>query len=389
MHLLLRHRLFLAMVGIGTLPLAVALLALALQVRSTSPTGWRGALDEIAASGGALITAVDTSLMDEAGREAIRTHTEVITRRTQLARRAENLSRHAAGILGLGILAVAVVLVFASLVLARRWSKLVSAPIEELVDWARSIQRREPLPAVEIHRGAPEFASLRAAMQEMSAALSEAHKQELERERLVAFRETARRVAHEMRGPLTATRLAVRQLSGQCDSTTLQVLTDETERLERMAREFSDFGRLPEGPAAEIDVSELVSSAVTAAVPAGVTVRTDISPDLTILGHYEPLRRAVQNVLLNAVEAMEGGSISITGRSIDCDVELTVSDSGAGVPDEIRARIFDPYFTTKSTGTGLGLALVRQTVDAHGGKVEVRQSETGGATIAITLPRTT
>jgi signal transduction histidine kinase len=388
MRILLRHRLFLAMVGIGTLPLAVALVALALQARSTSPTGWRGALDEIAASGGALITAVDTSLMDQRGREAIQTHTEVITRRTQLARRAETLSRHAASVLGLAILAVAIVLVLASLALARRWSNLVSAPIEELVDWARRIQQRESLPRNDVHGGAPEFAALKAAMREMSAALHEAHRQELEQERLIAFRETARRVAHEMRGPLTATRLAIQQLTSECDRTAVSVLADETERLERMARAFSDFGRLPEGPAAEIDMAELVSSAVTAAVPAGVRVRADIPSNLTITGHYEPLRRAVQNVLLNSVDAMEGGSISIAVQLVGDQVELIIADSGPGIPDEIRAQIFDPYFTTKSKGTGLGLALVRQTVHAHGGKVEVRPSHTGGATIAMTFPRT-
>ncbi len=387
MRLLLRHRLFLAIVGIGTLPLAVALTALALQARSAGPMGWRGALDEIAESGRAMINAVDTSSVDERGREAIHTHAEVIARQTQLARRAETLSRHAAGALGLLIVAGAIILVVASLALARRWSKLVSAPIEELVEWARRIQRRMSLPTVDTHGGAPEFADLRSAMREMSQALDEAHRQELERERLVAFRETARRVAHEMRGPLTAARLAIRQLKTASNHTAVGVLSEETERLERMAQEFADFGRLPEGPTAQIDVAELVSSAVSATVPSEVTVDVEVSTGLTILGHYEPLRRAVQNILLNAVDAMGHGDISIVARPVDDHVEWIISDSGPGIPEEIRARIFEPYFTTKPKGTGLGLALVRQTVDVHGGTVRAQPSDRGGTAVIMTFPR--
>jgi len=382
-----RRRLFLAMVGLGTVPLAVALVVLALQVRSAgSTTGARATLDEIALSGGRLVEAVDTTVLDAAGREALRAHTETIVRQTNFARRADRLNRIAAGVLGFLLLAVAIVLVAVSLMLARRWSRYVSAPIEELVDWVRRVERQERLPAASDPGGAPEFDALRHAVRDMSGALDRARKRELEQERLRAFRETARRVAHEMRGPVTAARLALRSVGGAHDDEMLAVVDEETERLERMAEEFANFGRLPEGPEAEINVDELIDSAVTATVPASIAVDREVVPGATIRGHYEPLRRALQNLLRNAVEASQHGGIRVAVARSGGGIEFTISDSGPGIPAELRQRIFEPYFTTKEHGTGLGLALVKQTVLAHGGTISVTDADRGGTSFVITLP---
>jgi signal transduction histidine kinase len=387
MQLSFRHRLFLAMVGLGTLPLAVAMIVLALQVRSTSsPAGTRATVDAIAQSGRELVGTVDTTRLTAAGREAVRSHTETITRETTLARRAERLSGYAAGALGLAILIVAVVLVAASLGFARKWSRFVSVPIEDLVDWVRRIERGESLPAVQQGGGAPEFEALRTALRDMAAALARARQQELEQERLRAFRETSRRVAHEMRGPITALKFALRRVEASSDPEAIEVLEEETARLEGMAREFSEFGRLPEGPEADLDLSELVDSAVSATVPEGMRVVRTLNPGLVVRGHYEPLRRAAQNVIRNAVEATDERGITVDCRSIDGMLRLTVTDHGPGIPDEVREHIFEPYYTAKGGGTGLGLALVRQTVAAHGGDVVARNLDDGGAALVITLP---
>ncbi len=390
MHLSLRRRLFLAMIGLGTLPLAIALLVLALQVRSAgSPTGVRATLDGIALSGGQLVSAVDTMALDDAGREAFRRHTETIAEQTTLARRAERLSRIAAGVLGFLILAAAIVLIAVSLGLARRWSRYVSAPIEELVDWVRRVERQEELPSESATRGAPEFDDLRNAVREMAGALEDARARELEQERLRAFRETARRVAHEMRGPIAASRLALRRLEGSGQDELLSVLDEETERLERMSHEFSEFGRLPEGPEAEIDVAELIESVVAATVPAGVPARTDVSQCVSVLGHYEPLRRALQNLVRNAVEVAGEEGIEVRLERSNGIVRIIVTDDGPGIPADLRQRIFEPYFTTRKHGIGLGLALVKQTVLAHGGTIDAKESSGGGAMFVITLPEKT
>jgi signal transduction histidine kinase len=230
----------------------------------------------------------------------------------------------------------------------------------------------------------------------MSAALEKIRHQEIEQERLQAFRETARQVAHEMRGPLTSARLAVGQLSKlgfastEKGSLALEVLQDETRRLEQLAQEFSDFGRLPEGPEAPIDVREMIEGVISSTVPDGCPVRSEIPPDLTILGHFEPMRRAVQNLLRNAVEVSDAAGIEIKAERKEDEagfsVCIAIADHGPGVPLEMRDRIFEPYFTTKASGTGLGLAIVRQTVSAHGGTVTVSEADGGGANFLVTLP---
>lgn len=397
MALSLRRRLFLGMVGLGTLPLVVALLVLAVQVRSTGSSAGRATLDQIAESGRRTVTALDTLALPESGRTALREHLETIGRSTSLARRAETLGRTAAGVLAVVVLVVSVLVVTLSLITARRLSTYTSRPVEELVRWVRRIERRDPLPAEsDAHRhGAPEFDALRAALRQMAEVLGQARVRELEQERLTAFRETARQVAHEMRGPLTAARLAVEQLDPPANGAAraaVSALRDEVGRLERMAAEFSVFSRLPEGPTTEIDLDELLGSVLAGAVPATCPVTRPPLPSagLSVRGRYEPLRRAFQNLVQNAVEATDDRGIVVETEARDeptgGGIAVRVRDFGPGIPEDLRGRVFDPYVTTKPGGTGLGLALVRQTVLDHGGSVTIEGAPGGGTTFVVRLP---
>ncbi len=392
-----RHRIFYAILALGTLPLASALFVLALQFESeSSSTGARYAIDEIAESGRSLIAAIDTTVIDDEARAALESHTETLASRTAMARRAEAVSGYAATALGMLTLGVALALVVLSVFLARRLSRYVTTPIEELTDWVKKIERREPLPTPNDGASPAEFDVLRSALREMSSVLEMARRTEIEKERLQAFRETARQVAHEMRGPLTSMRLGIGQLEGigaqvnDKGSVALTVLRDESQRLEQLAQEFSDFGRLPEGPAALVDIDELLNGVVAATVPSEIELSCEITPDLSVQGHYEPLRRAIQNLLRNAVEVSSGGPISVKatrekGRP-EHTVNIEIADSGPGVPENMRDSIFEPYFTTKELGTGLGLAIVRQTVTAHSGEVWVDEAEGGGARFVVKIP---
>jgi signal transduction histidine kinase len=379
-----RHRLFLALVGLGTLPVAAALVMLALQMRSAaSPTGYRAALDAVAASGAELLASVDTTQLDGTGRAALRSHEQTLTHQVTMGRRAATLTRAAAAFAAAVTLVVAGLVVAGSLVLARRWARYVSAPIEELVDWVGRVERRQPLPAAHAG-GAPEFAALRDAIRRLADALEGARRQELEQERLRAFRETARHVAHEMRAPLGALRLAVHRL--ESGSAAAEVLADETARLESMAREFAEFGRLPEGPAAPVELGELIDRVVAGCVPPDCPVERNVDADLVVLGHYEPLRRAVENLIRNAVAVSPARGMVITAERRDGRVELTVRDFGPGVAPEMMDKVFEPYFTTRPDGTGLGLALARQTARAHGGSLSVTGAPGGGAAFVLALP---
>jgi signal transduction histidine kinase len=397
MRLSFRHRLFVGLLALGTLPLATALVILALQVRSVDPSaGARAAIDDIAESGRDLLAVIDTTQLSSDVKAALESHTETLSNRTAMARRAEVVSRLAAGAAGIIALVVAVAVVAVSVTLARRWSAYVSAPIEELTQWVRRIEQRQALPEQPRGRGAPEFDELRNALRDMSTALERIRQQEIEQERLQAFRETARQVAHEMRGPLTSMRLAVGQISkvnsisGDTANVALEVLQDETRRLELLAQEFSDFGRLPEGPEAPIDVNDMLEGIVSSSVPVHCPVRQQIESGLTVRGHFEPLRRAVQNLVRNAVEASESAGIEVNAKRVKDDssnsVCIEIVDHGPGVPEELREKIFEPYFTTKELGTGLGLAIVRQTVTALGGNAVVTHVDGGGARFILTLP---
>ncbi|OLD04772.1 MAG: hypothetical protein AUI99_02340 [Gemmatimonadetes bacterium 13_1_40CM_3_69_22] len=394
MALAFRQRIFFILVALTAAPTALAVVGWALAVRTVAPSaGARVALEEVAASARQLIEQMDTTRLTARERVAFRQHLEQLSNSVTLARRAETYLRYYAG----GFAGVVVVLgafaVFAGVRMAGHLSRQLSRPIDELVGWTRLIRRRMPLPAGPPTRGAPEFEALRQALRELATALDAAREKELEAERLRAFREVARRVAHEIKNPLTAMRIGVDQLrrsAGQADgpmAMAVEVLGAETERLERLAKEFAEFGRLPEGPKSEVDLVDLLVDLGKSAVPPGVEVSVRANGErCTILGQYDPLRRAFANLLRNAAEAMGGrGPIDV---GVDRDGEgvvVTIADHGPGIPEDLRQRVFEPYFTTKRDGTGLGLALVRQTVETHHGTITVSETPGGGATFSIVL----
>jgi signal transduction histidine kinase len=366
-----------------------------LTVRTFGPTaGARASLEEVAASARGMLEEVDTTGLSPAARDAMRAHLDAVSRGVSFARRADSYLRYYTAGLATVVIALGALVLVAAVYLGGHLSRQLSRPIDELVGWTRLIRQHEPLPAGPPIRGAPEFASLRLALRDMAGAIDTARGRELEAERLRAFREVARRVAHEIKNPLTSMRIAVDQLErtdGQSPARSamaLEVLAAETDRLERLAREFADFGRLPEGPTSEVDLVELLQELGRTAVPEGVTV--DVAANSgrrAIQGHYEPLRRAFSNLLRNAAEAMGGhGAIDVRVSGEGRGVVITVADHGPGIPVELGGRVFEPYMTTKPDGTGLGLALVRQTVDAHHGTIAVGETPGGGATFTLVFP---
>src|SRR5881394_765408 len=393
-----RQRIFVVLVALTAVPTALAVVGWALAVRTVGPSaGARVALEEMAASARQMVDRMDTTHLAPRERAAVREHLERLSNSVTLARRAETYLRYYAGGFALVVIVFGGLALTAAVRLAKHLSRQLSRPIDELVGWTRLIRRRVPLPAGPASRGAPEFEALRQALRELAAALVAARERELEAERLRAFREVARRVAHEIKNPLTSMRIAVDQMRrtvGPLDGrteTAVQVLEAETDRLERLAKEFAEFGRLPEGPQSEIDVVELLAELGRSGVPEGVRVNIDANGGPHgLLGHYEPLRRAFANLYRNASEAMQGrGAIDVIVTGDADGLAVTIADHGPGIPAEFRQRVFEPYFTTKDDGTGLGLALVRVTLEAHRGSISVSETPGGGATFAIVFPAPT
>ncbi|HET8713691.1 MAG TPA: HAMP domain-containing sensor histidine kinase [Gemmatimonadales bacterium] len=390
-----RRRIFLILVVMTAVPTVLAVAGWVVSARRLLPAaGARASTERVAATARVLREGVDTLHLSVRERELVRQHLSEVSASVSLARRAETFLRYYTAGFAVVILLLGVAALYTAVNLAGHLSRQLSRPIDELVGWTQLIRRNEALPGGPPSRGAPEFEALRQALRELAAALQAARERELEAERLRAFREVARRVAHEIKNPLTSMRIAVDQLgrpggqTGGRAETAIQVLVAETDRLERLAKEFSEFGRLPEGPQSEVDLVELLEELGRTGVPEGVRVSVRANGGAhSVLGHYEPLRRAFSNIYRNASEAMQGsGAIDVTVSGDAAGLAVTIADHGPGIPAEYRQKVFEPYFTTKDDGTGLGLALVRVTLEAHRGTISVGETPGGGATFSIVFP---
>lgn len=389
-----RNRILLALLLLGAVPSGFLVVGWAATLLKFNPArSSQLVLEPIRQSGSDLLGALDTTRMSPAEHRALHAHVKALNTALTLSRRGFWYNRYKTFALALAVGMLALLILYSAVLLGRSLSRQLSRPIDELIGWMGLIKRQQPLPEEEFRRGAPEFAALRTALRETAASLQQARRSELESERLRAFREVARRVAHEMKNPLTPVRFAVGHLergSTPEQQEALEVLRVETARLETLARDFANLGRLPEGPPAEVDLGELLGELLRTSAPdtmrAGLTVERG-TPH--IVGHYDPLRRAFSNLIRNAAEACGGrGALDVTVAREGAIVRVAIADDGPGVPADRRANIFEPYVTDKAEGTGLGLAIVKQAVDFHHGTIQVSETPGGGATFTIRLPLT-
>lgn len=357
------------------------------------------AWERVARTGEAAIHAARAGRLTRAERAAVDTHERELGESLEQARRFQFLAGRVVPLLLAGSVVLLALLALISSRVAGHLSRQLSRPIHELVGWSERLARGEPLPEGPPRRGAPEFEVLRSEMRRMARELEIGRDRALEAERLRAFRESARQVAHELKNPLTPIRFAVERLRREAPpalADVVDVLTVESRRLEEMARGFSAFGRLPDGPRADVDVAELARYMARATVPPEISLDLAIEDPVPMVhGHYEALSRALSNVLINAVHACgasEGASVrvEVSARNGQANgaprVHISVHDTGAGIPADRLARIWEPYVTTKPGGTGLGLAIVRQTILAHDGTVSAESEAGRGTTITFTLP---
>ncbi|HVZ78898.1 MAG TPA: HAMP domain-containing sensor histidine kinase [Gemmatimonadaceae bacterium] len=391
-----RSRLFVILLSFALIPsVALAVGWLGTSWWAFPLVGSTAAWDSVAGTGARAIAAARSAPLTPAQRRALAIHEQVLQRSLMRAKQVGFIFRRAAYAAAvIVLLALGIVGLGASRV-AGHLSRQLSRPLLELVGWTERIGRGEPLPDGTATRGAPEFEVLRQRMRTMADELSLGRARALEAERAAALREAARQAAHELKNPLTPIRFAVSRLRRDVPpelAETVEVLATETERLDALARSFSQFGRLPEGPQAHVDLGELARYTARASVPEGMPLTLEIADDVPmILGHHDALARAVSNVMLNAVEACrDGGAITVRVAPATCGgrhaVALSVHDTGPGIAPDRLARIWEPYVTYKAGGTGLGLAIARQTVRAHHGDVSAESTPGSGTTIRFVFP---
>jgi two-component system nitrogen regulation sensor histidine kinase NtrY len=394
-----RGRLFLILLAFAIVPTILISLVWSTTGSIVLPFfGATAAWDSVAATGERAIEVARDKPLTPPERQLIDAHEANLRESVTMSRRADYVSRELARQLVFGTLIAALVIGFVGSRVAGHLSRNLSRPLQELVGWTERIGRGEPLPTTPPRRGAPEFQVLRERMRDMATELELGRARAVEAERAATLRESARQVAHELKNPLTPIRFAVDRLRRDADrippelGETIEVLAIESARLEEMARSFAQFGRLPEGPRADVDLGELARATARTTIPPDMDITFDVGDDVPMIqGHHDALARALSNVMLNAVDACrDGGKVGVRVRRLGADgrgaVELTVSDSGCGIPAEKLARIWDPYVTSKPGGTGLGLAIARQTVLAHSGAVAATSTPGVGTEIRFVLP---
>ncbi len=220
-------------------------------------------------------------------------------------------------------------------------------------------------------------------------------------QRSAAWGEVARRLAHEIKNPLTPIQLSAERLqlklagklsNGDADmlSRGTQTIINQVQAMKRMVDDFRDYARLPAPDVAPLDLNGLVGEVLGLYETSGASIETDLAVGLPpVLGDATQLRQIIHNLLRNSEDALEGnpaGRIAVRTARLGAYARLTVADNGPGFPAELLPRIFEPYVTTKARGTGLGLPIVKKIVDEHQGHIDIGNSPGGGACIDIRLP---
>jgi signal transduction histidine kinase len=287
-----------------------------------------------------------------------------------------------------------------SYVVARR----ITRPVEDLADAAHAVASGEWDTQIAADSSS-EVGALAEAFNAMTRQLADQRDRLVQAERVAAWRELARRLAHELKNPLFPLRLTVDNLRrarplppdefDEVFEESMGTLTTGLTSLTSVIGRFSDFARMPVPVLATVSPNEIVQTAMklfqaqlTAGDHPAIRVAADLDPSVeSIQADGEQLGRAVMNLLLNAIDAMPtGGELSVRTRRVNGHVRIDVSDTGQGLTEEERSRLFTPYYTTKQHGTGLGLAIVQSVVSDHHGRIWVESAPGKGATFHIELP---
>ena len=252
-----------------------------------------------------------------------------------------------------------------------------------------------------------EIGGLAGAFNQMAATLKTSLETQLAAERHAAWGDAARWVVHEIKTPLFPIRLSIENLqrayrSGDTrpamfDEIFVQctdIVIEEVERLQRLVDEFDQFARMPPPKRGLSDLNPIVQNVVNLYAESieSIQIQSNLAPDLPTLAlDSEQITQALGNLIKNAIEAMpNGGTLNISTQSVsERGIRIKIHDTGIGMSPETLSQIFEPYYTTKDTGTGLGMAVVRRIITDHDGEIFVESEDGVGTTVSIELFRET
>ena len=320
----------------------------------------------------------------------------------------------------LGIAAGGVALVY---VISVRVARRISTPIHDLTVAAQRVARGDYSQAVDggsddelgylahsfnamttevqlAHKALRESADeLERKVEARTAELKQMQAQMIQSEKMVAIGKLAAGVAHEINNPLTGVLTnSSLMLEDMADDhpwrEDIQTIVNETLRCRKIVKGLLDFSRQTKPQRTLLDLNQVVEDTLSLVRNQTVFRNTrivyELDPHLpTVLADADQMRQVVLNIVLNAAEAMvQGGELRVASSADPAAkaVELRISDTGPGIPDEVRARIFEPFFTTKKTGTGLGLAVAYGIIERHHGRIRIESARGRGTTFIVSVP---
>jgi signal transduction histidine kinase len=271
-------------------------------------------------------------------------------------------------------------------------------PLRKLAERAREIARGDYKQRVDAS-SPDEIGALGREFNAMAAALDEREQRLIRSERLAAVGKIAAQITHEVRNPLSSIGLNAEMLEEETQGEARKLaraIVKEVDRLTEITEEYLRFARLPRPKLEREELGDLLTSLVAfmhhELAARGVTVELDVPPALPpVAADEHQLRQALVNLVRNGAEAMRaGGQLTLRARHLadaadGRSIELAISDTGDGIAPEHLQKIFDPFFSTKEGGTGLGLALTQQIIVEHGGKIEVTSEPGRGTTFIVRL----
>jgi len=223
----------------------------------------------------------------------------------------------------------------------------------------------------------------------------------IQAQRATAWAEVARRLAHEIKNPLTPIQLSAERLEMKLADRlapedremlhrSTRTIVNQVGALKAMVDEFRDYARVPAPVLGLLDLNALVAEVLALYETSSVAPVRELAPGLpAVLADSAQIRQVIHNLVQNAQDALAGRAqprIEVRTEAAGGQVRLTVTDNGTGFPEEMMARVFEPYVTTKPRGTGLGLAIVKKIVDEHHGAISVENRPAQGAAVCVTLP---
>lgn len=223
----------------------------------------------------------------------------------------------------------------------------------------------------------------------------------LQAERHAAWGEVARRLAHEIKNPLTPIQLSAERMQhklseklneqdAQLLQRATQTIVSQVAAMKNMVADFADYARAPAPKLLPVNMHQLLNEVMGLYEANSSPILLQLNAEHAWLnGDATRLRQIVHNLLHNAHDALQqvkDPQILVTTNSSATEFKLEVSDNGSGIPEQILARVFEPYMTTKTKGTGLGLPIVKKIVEEHGGRITIENKKSGGTKVNVSLP---